>query len=257
MEGLEYLEMHLSDVCNLKCKGCSHFSNIAEDSSVETILKFEQHMERLASILPMIYKIRLLGGEPLLNKQAKDYIMCVRKYYPYTDISLVTNGLLLLKQDDELFNTLRKCNIGLDISLYPPTMKILDRIEVDLKSKNIAYTLTEPIRCFRRRMNRNGTSDPIKAHQSCISRHCHFYSDGKLSACPAPIVIQHLVNKFGFEYIQNTGDVLSIDEDGIDDRKIIEFLNQPMDICRYCSEPEEFEWSCTEKASLSDWFVID
>lgn len=32
---LRYIETHISDKCNLKCNGCTHFSNIAEDDFVD------------------------------------------------------------------------------------------------------------------------------------------------------------------------------------------------------------------------------
>ena len=47
MQHLDYLEMHLMNSCNLKCKGCSHFSNIATDEDIEDISSFEKNIERM------------------------------------------------------------------------------------------------------------------------------------------------------------------------------------------------------------------
>jgi molybdenum cofactor biosynthesis enzyme MoaA len=46
---LPYLEFHLTDHCNLNCKGCSHFCSIANENylSMESFLK---DMKRLSEI---------------------------------------------------------------------------------------------------------------------------------------------------------------------------------------------------------------
>lgn len=67
MQHLDYLEMHLMNSCNLKCKGCSHFSNIATDEDIEDISSFEKNIERMSKVQPVIYKIRLLGGDAFLE----------------------------------------------------------------------------------------------------------------------------------------------------------------------------------------------
>ena len=91
---LNYVECHISYHCNLKCKGCSHFSNIAEPE-FPNFEQFQNDMQRLGELFRNIEKIRLLGGEPLLNPELPKYIECCRKIFPLCDMRVVTNGLLI------------------------------------------------------------------------------------------------------------------------------------------------------------------
>ena len=47
---LLYLETHVADTCNLKCRGCMHFSNIAIHPNYPDLQRFEQDFKRLSEL---------------------------------------------------------------------------------------------------------------------------------------------------------------------------------------------------------------
>ena len=61
-------ELHIADHCNLKCKGCIHFSPLAEEKFLDTDI-FQRDCQRIAELTDnnRLGKIRLMGGEPLLH----------------------------------------------------------------------------------------------------------------------------------------------------------------------------------------------
>ena len=120
---LLYLETHVADICNLKCRGCMHFSNIAIHPNYPDLQEFERDFSRLSELFSNIFIIRLMGGEPLLNPKLHDYIKVVRQYFPAAELRIVTNGLLIPKQPDDLWEVMRECHAAMDISPYPPTME--------------------------------------------------------------------------------------------------------------------------------------
>lgn len=73
-----YLETHVADMCNLKCRGCMHFSNIAIHPNYPDLQKFERDFRRLSELFSNIFIIRLMGGEPLLNPGLGEYIRIAR-----------------------------------------------------------------------------------------------------------------------------------------------------------------------------------
>lgn len=255
MEPLEYLEMHLMNSCNLKCKGCSHFSNIATDEDIEDLSSFEKNMERLSKVQPVIYKIRLLGGEPFLNPQIADYCALVRKFFPYTDIHIVTNGLLLKRIDSAILETIAKQKIVIDISVYPPTERILSEVIKKLREYGLKYETSPKITEFRKRMDLRGIADQQKAYDTCVSKQCHFYHNGYLSACPAPYVIKHYCKRFGIDIDVSDQDRLSIWQQDLTSEMIVKKMNSAMDICRLCREPEVFQWKAGKTAMPEDWLV--
>ena len=113
---LLYLETHVADTCNLKCRGCMHFSNIAIHPNYPDLQKFEQDFKRLSELFRNIFIIRLMGGEPLLNPELGSYIRIARQYFPAAELRIVTNGLLIPRQPDNLWEVMRSCHAAMDIS---------------------------------------------------------------------------------------------------------------------------------------------
>ena len=92
---LLYLETHVADTCNLKCRGCMHFSNIAVKANSPDLEDFDRDFARLSHLFTNIFIIRLMGGEPLLNPRLKEYMRIVRHYFPAAEIRIVSNALLV------------------------------------------------------------------------------------------------------------------------------------------------------------------
>ncbi|MBR3622522.1 MAG: glycosyltransferase, partial [Selenomonadaceae bacterium] len=95
------VEMHLSDRCNLNCRGCTHFSPLFHEMGFdkETALTDVRTLARNVSHIMDFY---FLGGEPFLNKDIASYIRAVRSILPQTRLTVVTNGLLIPKLPDEV-----------------------------------------------------------------------------------------------------------------------------------------------------------
>ena len=93
------IEVNLIDACNLKCKGCTHFSSIFKKDSVYDLSEFKNDLMQLRKVGQMI-RLRLLGGEPFLLSNLDEYITIARDIYSETDIEIVTNGLLIPKIDE-------------------------------------------------------------------------------------------------------------------------------------------------------------
>lgn len=99
LKTFDYIEFHISDHCNLNCAYCTHFSPLAETYFYE-LEGFKKDIIQLSKLTDFYIKdIRILGGEPLLNKRCSEYLAFTRKFFPTSKISLVTNGLLLQQQN--------------------------------------------------------------------------------------------------------------------------------------------------------------
>lgn len=71
---LPYLEFHIADHCNLNCKACEHYSGLVKEPHFPNLKKFTRDFERLHEFIDDIGKIRILGGEPLLNPEVNECI---------------------------------------------------------------------------------------------------------------------------------------------------------------------------------------
>lgn len=254
---LLYLETHVADTCNLKCKGCMHFSNLATSHNFPDLDLFEKDFVRLSELFGNIYIIRLLGGEPLLNKDLPKYVDIVRKYFPTSEIRITTNGLLIPRQDKDFWKSLRKYRIGMDISPYPPTMDIISQITGILDEEGIPYgNIAEVLNKFRKSLTLHPTNSPEKSVKLCASSHCHFLRNGKISKCPLPVMI----TDFNKHYPDNkivTNDTFDIYEEK-SGRILKDKLEKYAEMCRYCPDTPEFiKWERTNNdAKLEDWVIM-
>ena len=192
----------------------------------------------------------------MLLKNLDEYIKIARQYLPKTDLSIATNGLLIPSLSQKIIDAILENKVTIDITFYPPTLKIFDKIEQVCKPNNI------PI-CFVP-VNNNGSfdsiltlhndNDPIKSQKNCRSANCRFLRDGKIYKCPIDALSYRFAEAFGIEnfpessgvdiYAKNVSDILS-------------FLdNNPVEMCRWCGETvRKIPWQVSNNPKLEDWLV--
>lgn len=105
-----FLELLLCKHCNLKCKGCNRWSNIAE----EEFYDFEDLKNDLLELKKsniFIDVFSLIGGEPLLYPNLRELIYFLKDNFKKSSISIFTNGSLCLSLDNETLNSLKKCQL--------------------------------------------------------------------------------------------------------------------------------------------------
>ena len=121
------LRISVTDRCNIRCFYCMPEEGVKFEPR-ENILTFEE-IERFVRVAVGmgIRKLRLTGGEPLLRKGLPELIRKLVAIPGIEDLALTTNGVLLAKQAQELYDAgLRRINISLD-ALDPTRFRQLTR----------------------------------------------------------------------------------------------------------------------------------
>lgn len=252
---LTYLETHVTDICNLKCRGCMHFSNLATEANEPDVVSFEKDMKRLSEMFHHIFIIRLLGGEPLLSKHLEEYIKIVRKYFPLSELRIVTNGLLIPKMSVQRSQVVRDNYVAMDVSPYPPTIDRIDDIMAFLDEHEIPYgTIADKLTSFRKSISLKSTNEVEKSMEICGSKHCHFLRNGYIAKCPLAFFIEEFNQRYD-ENIPST-ERFNIYED-LDASDLKKKLDGASELCKYCPDHAEFiEWKVTHNdAERSDWLV--
>lgn len=246
------VEVHISDKCNLNCKGCTHFSPLYDSVNV----KYENVIEdllKLKNIFSNIMRIDILGGEPLVSNNLDKYVVEMRRLFPNTSLELFTNGLLIPNLSSEVCKTLRNNNVLVTITEYEPTHKIIDKIISKLEEYKIRYAIVpyDIRQIFNKPIS---LSDNSKYPNMCISNGCVVVADGKISRCPTLMYI----NKFN-EYFKT-----NLPNDGIlelseykDGAVLLEELKKEVPLCKHCIKCD-MKWDrCTGEKKLSDFAVTD
>lgn len=116
---LHDLRISVTDRCNFRCTYCMPKEIFGDDYVYlpkEELLTFEEitRLTRLFAALG-VKKLRLTGGEPLLRNDLPTLIQQLSEVDGIEDIGLTTNGVLLGKYANALYEAgLRRLNISLD-----------------------------------------------------------------------------------------------------------------------------------------------
>ena len=243
---IPYFETHITEACNLKCRGCSHFSVFAKPKHKD-LKEFEREFKRLSEIED-IGIIRLMGGEPLLNPNFMEYVRIARKYFPDTSISLVTNGILghKLKPYKE---ELEQLNINVTISEY----------HLDKQNREIHTELHEKGQLYNISLDPSGSQDKETSHYFCDIRiHSWFYyMDGRMYPCCIAGTIQDFWDHFNLDWGIEQKD-LGIDIFNHTAQEIEDFISKPCELCKYCDtlrRPQTYKPFAISEGKMEEWTV--
>lgn len=240
-----WLEVNVSDHCNLNCRMCDHYSQLADKKFLQ-IERYKKDMGQLAKLMNGRMGImKLQGGEPLLNRSTGKIIEITRQLFPETRIFLFTNGLLLLQSEhwDEgnLWSCMHENNVEVQLTQYP--------IKLDyekIQEKADAYRVKMML--FKEAANRDekiaiktsvkhphdlaGTQDKYSFISCYQFNECIVLRDGRIFTCPIIPYSIYLEKAFGMKFQR--------DNEGIDIYKvnsyeeIAEYLTHRSDFCKYC-----------------------
>lgn len=124
---INYLRLSVTDRCNLRCHYCMPAEGISQLGH-DAILRFEEMLRIVTAASHLgIRKVRITGGEPLVRKGVIGFIGDVSRVPGIEEVTLTTNGLLLVGQVQALLDAgVKRLNVSLD-SLQPETFAQITR----------------------------------------------------------------------------------------------------------------------------------
>lgn len=232
MINVESLEIHVANHCNLSCRGCSHISPLETEQFLDEE-KMYLVLKKLSEVLHCKV-IRLLGGEPTLNKNLENIVKNIKKIGIADEISIPTNGLLISRLSENILNEI---NI-VEISNYKYSENLSSKlIEWAEKNKNKVSVyiylydyFREPF-SYMQNKNKKLVNDIYK---TCIVAHkwqCFNVYGEYFYKCPQSLSICKNINgcsleKNGIRILNN----VNLKEDL---EKYIN-SNEPIQACNYC-----------------------
>lgn len=106
------LEIDLHETCNLSCAQCTHASPyFAKEDQTYPLEQFIKDVNILAKF-SFVTVLRIVGGEPLLNKNLTSYVKEIKKSKLADIITLFTNGLLLNVTNKDIFEYIDRLRVS-------------------------------------------------------------------------------------------------------------------------------------------------
>jgi MoaA/NifB/PqqE/SkfB family radical SAM enzyme len=255
------LHLHLADHCNLNCHGCDNFSPLAPETFADAAV-LESDCARISSLSNgCVREVQLLGGEPLLHPQITVFNDIVRKYFPSTTVKIVTNGILLLKQNEDFWENCRRNNIRIVVTKYPIKLDY-DAIEqyAGKQGVNFAYygstgSVTKTMQCAS--LDLSGKQNPRDSFLRCNSANrCIAVDNGKIYACSLVPYVKYFNAHFDKNLTVTQDDYMDIYQ-ARDMDEIMNFLCRPKPFCRYCNKKGmvwDIGYGITRK-NISEWSI--
>lgn len=253
---IPYIEMHVEDDCNLNCRGCSHFSPLYPSNSVVSYSNFRKDILQLKNIFSNVLKLRLLGGEPFLNKEINKYINTARMYFPYSDIRVCTNGLLIPELDKSVFEAIRENNVILDVSPYKPSIKIKEKILEITSKENIVVQYLGDISVEEFNISFASVINGHYDYQCTADGGCINVYNGRFSKCPMAMYLPQFNKIFNVDYPENG--TYDLYEEGLSAADFKKLISNRVDLCDYCIK-HPMKWSICKKGmhKAKDWIIDD
>lgn len=245
-------EFHICDKCNLNCRGCTHFSPLFDSVGAD----FESRMNDLKEIKRIfsdVFRLDLLGGEPLLNEELDRYVIAVRDMFSNSFIQIYTNGLLIPRLSNSVLQTIYNNNIAISISEYLPTHKMISQIKERLDEFGIRYRIAayEKKQVFNRPISTNSNS---RHAQWCISDGCATIADGKIARCPTLMYIEKFNESFQKD-LPREG-IYKLSEWRRGGAELSRNLEKEVPLCKHCVK-NEMEWSVCDKEKRFEDFATE
>ncbi|WP_051688608.1 4Fe-4S cluster-binding domain-containing protein [Butyrivibrio sp. AE2032] len=235
-----HFDVDIARHCNLNCRSCAHFSPLSGEEYYDCI-QFENDVTRLGELFDhKAWRIQILGGEPLLNKNVCKYLEVARKEFPQALILLITNGILLDNMEEAFWDVCKRNSIVISMTRYPIRVKY-DELCNFMDNKGVSYRYygsyggkgeKEEFTLYP--LDLDGKQNAEDNFRNCIlANRCINLKKGRLFTCSTIPNIDIFNKYYGLELPVSDDDSIDIYH-ACSSKEITEFLSRPVPFCSYC-----------------------
>lgn len=248
-----YVDVHVVEHCNLNCRGCAHFSPVAEPCFLDPA-DFERSLIALAPLFDTSFSsLHLLGGEPLLHPQLSELMRLARRHLPQAELQVITNGTLIPRMGEDFWAACRETRAVVYVSEYPVDMDYKAVLAL-LTQHGVEHRFDPRSDFICHVFDPRGTQDPHESWRRCqFGGTCVQLVGTRLYACPRCAYADHVNRAFGESLRHERGDWLELSD--ATPLRLYRFLDTPKPFCRYCDLSAEHTapWAVSRR-ERSEWF---
>lgn len=179
------IDVMVTTKCSLKCESCSNLMQYYENPQNTDFDRTLEALEILQENVDEISEFRMIGGEPLMNKDWAYIIKAILDKNPERKIFVYTNGTIPPK--DEHLEFFHGKHVTFIITEYGELSKNLAKLKEKLDRHGITY-LARPaenwLDCSSIRHHKRTPSDLKEVFKQCCVKYVYTLLDGRLYRCP-------------------------------------------------------------------------
>lgn len=239
---IKLLEVYITNVCNLSCRGCNRFNNYnfkGHQLWANHADEYEIWSQRLD-----LTDIHIIGGEPTLNPDLELWAINLRRLWPNSNIMIQTNGTYIKPNFSTFWVNYR---IGFGISLHDITTaehiiqswQELSSVQFNTFMDGFIFHTANIIKHDGHFILHN--TDKHEAFNQCDMKLDHTMYQGKLYKCPSMALYPEFNNQFKLQLTDEQSRLLSTYQplaSNCTDSLLEEFIlteNSSIDQCSLCS----------------------
>ena len=188
------VDLVVTEKCSLKCKDCANLMQYYQKPVNIEKQELLDDLEDLMTVADEVNEIRIIGGEPLMNKDFHDISVKAASYKNIKKVVIYTNGTIC--PPDQKLEQLKNEKVFIFITTYGELSRNSEKLRLKLEEFEIqhncqpAYGWTEcgGIGVWDRSPKQNK-----KIFDNCCAKHFTTMTDGKLFRCPFSANVERLM----------------------------------------------------------------
>lgn len=228
----------VSERCSLKCRDCTHLMQYYQRPQDIDLQKFKVAFELLLEHVDSIAELRILGGEPFMNRDMGEVIEWYHDDNKIQRISVYTNGTIIPSK--AVLKVLQRNKVKVHISNYKTNEEQIEKLVKVFNEYHIQYF----VRVYDTWQDAGGVEfrdyslEQMKdLFSNCFEQNCFTLLKGQLHRCPRSA------------HAMNLGAMPDVKEDYVDllhwdgtRTELIEALRKLqkrswIEACNYCGGP--------------------
>jgi organic radical activating enzyme len=231
------IEFNLAEHCNLRCTHCDQAAPMLATKFAD-LESFARDIEVLSTVL-QAGELKFGGGEPLLHPQLVDFLRVAKDVQIANRLILLTNGTLLHKAPDELWDLID----GMWISIYPGVKHRFDWdwIQQMADEHQIWVWRKETPEFSERLLVEEIRNEELvrMVFQNCSLAHlesCHTIHEGRYYMCSPSVWMEPRLALRGITFENRESDGVAIHDNAslYEDLDNLIRRQEPLEACRYC-----------------------
>ncbi len=180
------VDVMITTRCSLKCVSCSNLMQYYKEP------KNSEHGETLAALeilnknVDYISEFRVIGGEPLMNRDWDKIVKSIIDKNPERKVFIYTNGTIAPK-DEKLQPFSGNKNVNFVITEYGELSRNLSKLHDQLDKHEINYSSTVAdnwVDCASIKHHKRTVAANKEVFKQCCVKYLYTLLDGKLYRCP-------------------------------------------------------------------------
>ena len=227
------VDLVITERCSLKCRNCSNLMQYYTAPVDYPLDVIEKSMRNLATLADEINELRIIGGEPFMNRQWPQITRIAFSLKNVNRILFYTNGTIC--PNPETLKEFSDSRTMFYITDYGKSSRNIDRLCDILSNLKINY-IRNPAGgwtdCSGISLHSRSNSEHQDIFDCCCVKNCFTLSNGRFYRCPFAANADQL--KAIPEFENDSVDLLASD---ISKKQLIAFIRRRdyIQACRFCS----------------------